>query len=127
MQTNVEFKTSRTNFDDCQENADLFSKLQAELKSQIEQYELLYKKHVMLKSELVEVTVKEDAVNNSQTKEIDLIKRKLNKVKIRIKLLEEKNGLLEHHNQMIDTNNNQLTRRNMILSKKISNTDEQIE
>jgi hypothetical protein len=30
---------------------------------------------VMLKSELVEVTVKEDAVNNSQTKEIDLIKR----------------------------------------------------
>jgi hypothetical protein len=127
MQTNVEFKTSRTNFDDCQENADLFSKLQAELKSQIEQYELLYKKHVMLKSELVEVTVKEDAVNNSQTKEIDLIKRKLNKVKIRIKHLEEKNGLLEHHNQMIDTNNNQLTRRNMILSKKISNTDEQIE
>ena len=81
----------------------------------------------MLKSELVEVIVKEDAVNNSQTKEIDLIKRKLDKVKIRIKHLEEKNGLLEHHNQMIDTNNNQLTRRNMILLKKISNTDEQIE
>ena len=99
----------------------------SKVKSQIEQYELLYKKHVMLESELVEVIVKEDAVNNSQTKEIDLIKRKLDKVKIRIKHLEEKNGLLEHHNQMIDTNNNQLTRRNMILLKKISNTDEQIE
>jgi hypothetical protein len=52
----------------------------------------------MLESELAEVTVKEDGANNSQTKEIDLIKRKFDKVKIRIKHLEEKNGLLEHYN-----------------------------
>jgi len=89
VQTNAEFKTSRTNFDYCQENTYLFSKVQVELKSQIKQYELLYKKHVMLESELAEVTVKEDDANNSQTKEIDLIKRKFDKVKIRIKHLEE--------------------------------------
>ena len=95
----------RTNFDDCQEKADLFSKVQAELESRNEQYELLYKIHMMLEGELAKARTKGNVVKNSQIEEINLIKRKLDKAKIKIKQLEEKNGLLEHHDQMIDTNN----------------------
>ena len=105
MQTNAKFETLRTNFDDYQEKADLFSKVQAELESRNEQYELLYKIHMMLEGELAKARTKGNVVKNSQIEEINLIKRKLDKAKIKIKQLEEKNGLLEHHDQMIDTNN----------------------
>jgi len=105
MQTNAKFETSRTNFDDYQEKADLFSKVQAELESRNEQYELLYKIHMMLEGELAKARTRGNVIKNSQIEEINLIKRKLDKAKIKIKQLEEKNGLLEHHDQMIDTNN----------------------
>jgi predicted transcriptional regulator len=105
MQTNAKFETLRTNFDDCQEKADLFSKVQTELESRNEQFELLYKIHMMFEGELAKARTRGNVVNNSQIEEINLIKRKLDKAKIKIKQLEEKNGLLEHHDQMIDTNN----------------------
>jgi hypothetical protein len=105
MQTNAKFETLRTNFDDYQEKADLFSKVQAELESRNEQYELLYKIHMMLEGELAKARTRGNVIKNSQIEEINLIKRKLDKAKIKIKQLEEKNGLLEHHDQMIDTNN----------------------
>jgi uncharacterized iron-regulated protein len=60
---------------------------------------------MMLEGELAKARTKGNVVKNSQIEEINLIKRKLDKAKIKIKQLEEKNGLLEHHDQMIDTNN----------------------
>lgn len=69
----------------------------------------------MYESKLAEVKAKGEAVKNSQIKKVELLKRKFDKEKIKMKHLEEKNGLLEHHNQMIDTNNNQLNRSNMLL------------
>jgi hypothetical protein len=59
----------------------------------------------MFEGELAKARTRGNVVNNSQIEEINLIKRKLDKAKIKIKQLEEKNGLLEHHDQMIDTNN----------------------
>ena len=59
------------------------SKVQKELESRI-------KKHVMLESELAKANAKEKAVKNFKTEEIDLLKRKLDKEKIRIKHLKEK-------------------------------------
>jgi hypothetical protein len=59
------------------------SKVQKELESRI-------KKHVMLESELAKAKAKEKAVKNFKTEEIDLLKRKLDKEKIRIKHLKEK-------------------------------------
>jgi predicted transcriptional regulator len=97
MQTNAEFETLRTNFDYCQKKADLLSKVQAKLESHNEQYELLYKIQMMLESELAKATTRGNVVKNSQIEEINLIKRKLDKAKIKIKHLEEKDGLLEHH------------------------------
>lgn len=46
-------------------------------------------------------------VFNNQRTEINLLEKKLDKEKAKVKYLEEKNGLLEWHNHMIDTNNNQ--------------------
>jgi hypothetical protein len=59
------------------------SKVQKELESRI-------KKHVMLESELAKAKAKEKVVKNFKTEEIDLLKRKLDKEKIRIKHLKEK-------------------------------------
>jgi predicted RNase H-like nuclease (RuvC/YqgF family) len=84
MQTNTELEALKTNFNDCQEKADMSSRTQAELKSQIEQYEMLYKKHVMLESELVEAKAKEKAVGvfktnlDNKKNEINLLEKKLN-------------------------------------------------
>jgi hypothetical protein len=127
MQNNTEFKTLKANFNDCQERADMSSRVQTELESRIEQYEQLYKEHVMLESELAEEKAKEKVVGNSKIDKKNLLKRELDNEKIRAKHLEEKNGLLEHHNQMIDTKNNQLDRSNMLLLEKMSNMDENID
>jgi len=84
MQTNTELEALKTNFNDCQEKADMSSRTQAELKSQIEQYEMLYKKYVMLESELVEAKAKEKAVGvfktnlDNKKNEINLLEKKLN-------------------------------------------------
>jgi hypothetical protein len=48
----------KTNFNDYQERTDISSKTQTELESRIEKYERLYKKYVMLKSELTRVKAK---------------------------------------------------------------------
>jgi hypothetical protein len=117
----------KANFNDCQERADMSSRVQTELESRIEQYEQLYKEHVMLESELAEEKAKEKVVGNSKIDKKNLLKRELDNEKIRAKHLEEKNGLLEHHNQMIDTKNNQLDRSNMLLLEKMSNMDEHID
>jgi len=127
MQNNTEFKTLKANFNDCQERADMSSRVQTELESRIEQYEQLYKEHVMLESELAEEKAKEKVVGNSKIDKKNLLKRELDNEKIRAKHLEEKNGLLEHYNQMIDTKNNQLDRSNMLLLEKMSNMDEHID
>jgi hypothetical protein len=75
MQTNIEFETLKANFNDCQERADMSSRVQKKLESQIEQYEQLYKEHVMLESELAEAKAKEKAVRNSKIDKINLLKR----------------------------------------------------
>jgi len=75
MQTNIEFETLKANFNDCQERADMSSRVQKKLESQIEQYEQLYKEHVMLESELAEAKAKEKAVGNSKIDKINLLKR----------------------------------------------------
>jgi disulfide oxidoreductase YuzD len=125
MQTNTEFETFKANFNDCQERDDMSLRVQAELESRIEQHEQLYKEHMMLESELAEAKAKGKVVRNSQTDEINLLKRELNNEKIRLKYLEVKNKLMKHHNKMTDINNNQLNRSNMLLSEKMSNMDEQ--
>ena len=52
VQTSTELEALKINFNDCQEKANMSLKTQAELENQIKQYEKLYKKHVMLESEL---------------------------------------------------------------------------
>ncbi|KAL9360973.1 hypothetical protein Peur_049096 [Populus x canadensis] len=127
LQTSTELEALKTNFNDCQERANMFSKTQAELESWIDQYERLYKKHVMLENELAEAKAKGKAIGvfkidlDKMTNEINLLEEKLDKKKSKAKHLEEKNELLEHHNQMIDTNNNQLNMNNMFLLEKIRN------
>ena len=75
MQTNTEFETLKANFNDCQERADMSSRVQTKLESQIEQYEQLYKEHVMLKSEFAEAKAKEKAIGNFKIDKINLLKR----------------------------------------------------
>jgi chromosome segregation ATPase len=58
MQTSTELKTLKTNFNNCQERTNLSSRTKTELESWIEQYERLYKKHVMLESELANMKAK---------------------------------------------------------------------
>jgi len=74
MQTNTKLEALKTNFNDCQEKADMSSKTQPELESRIEQlesgieqYERLYKKHLMLESELTEAKAKEKVVGVFKT------------------------------------------------------------
>jgi len=87
MQTSTELEALKTNFNDCQEKANMYSRTQAELKSQVEQYEMLYKKHVMLESELAEAKAKEKAVEvfktdlDNKKNEINLLEKKLNREK----------------------------------------------
>jgi hypothetical protein len=62
------------------------SRTQTKLESQIEQYERIYKKHVMLKSELVEEKPKEKLLGSSKLiwkkrNEINLLEKKLAKEK----------------------------------------------
>ena len=86
-------------------------KTQVELESRIEQYERLYKKHVMLESELAKAKAKGKFVGVFRTdldnnrNEINLLEKKLHKEKAKAKHLEEKNELFECYNQMINTNN----------------------
>jgi predicted RNase H-like nuclease (RuvC/YqgF family) len=86
-------------------------KTQVELESRIEQYERLYKKHVMLESELAKGKAKGKFVGvfridlDNNRNEINLLEKKLDKEKAKAKHLEEKNGLFECYNQMINTNN----------------------
>jgi predicted RNase H-like nuclease (RuvC/YqgF family) len=87
MQTSTELEALKTNFNDCQEKADMSSRTQAELKSRVEQYEMLYKKHVTLESELAEAKAKEKAVEvfkpdlDNKKNEINLLEKKLNRKK----------------------------------------------
>jgi len=63
---------------------------------------------------------------DNKRNEINVLDKKLDKEKAKVKNLEEKNGLLKCHNQIIDTNNNQLN-RNMLLLENMRNIDEQID
>lgn len=85
MQTNTELEALKTNFNDCQERAAMSSKTQAklesrieQLKSGIEQYERLYKKHLMLESELTEAKSKEKAIGVFKT-DLDKMRDKIGK------------------------------------------------
>ena len=94
----------KTNFNNGQERVDMSSTTQAKLESQIERYERLYKKHMMLENELAEAKAKGKLVGvykidlDKMRNKINLLEKKLNKEKARAKHLEEKNKLLEHHN-----------------------------
>jgi len=89
MKTNTKLEALKTDFNDCQERANMSSKTQTELESRIEQYESLYKKYVILESELVEEKAKGKAIKVFKTdlenkkNEINLLKEKLNKEKVK--------------------------------------------
>ena len=93
---------------------------------------MIYKKHVIQKSELTKVKAKGKAVKikiylDKIRNEIKLLEEKLDKENDEVKHLEEKNELLKHHNQRIDINNNQLNKNNMFLLENMRNMNELID
>jgi len=82
----------------------VFKKTQVEINSRIEQYERLYKKHVILESELAKAKAKGKAIGvlkidlDKMRNEINLLEKQLDKENTKEKHSEEKNELLEHHN-----------------------------
>jgi predicted RNase H-like nuclease (RuvC/YqgF family) len=82
MQNSIELEALKTKFNYCQERADMSSKTQVELDNRIVQYERLYKKHVMLESELAEA--------KSKVKVVGVFKINLDKMGNKVNLLEKK-------------------------------------
>jgi predicted RNase H-like nuclease (RuvC/YqgF family) len=96
MKTSIELEVLKTNFNDCQERVDMSLMTQTELESKIEQYERLYNKYVMLKSELTQTKAKGKVVGvfktnlDNKRNEINLLKKKLDKKKPRQNILKKR-------------------------------------
>ena len=139
-QSSSELEALKADFNNYQENVefnqDKFSHVQVELLNQIERYDELNKKYVMMESRLAELQeferkgkeeelVRADLV--AKKNEIRMLKVKFDKEREKAKQLTEKWEASEKHKEQIDTNNNTLNQNNMLLMEKMAKVDEQMD
>ena len=139
-QSSSELEALKADFTNYQENVEFnqnkFSHVQAELLNQIERYDELNKKYVMMESRLAELQeferkgkeeelVRADLV--AKKNEIRMLKVKFDKEREKAKQLTEKWEASEKHKEQINTNNNTLNQNNMLLMEKMAKVDEQMD
>jgi chromosome segregation ATPase len=140
MQSSSELEALKADFDGYRENVeynqDKFLHVRAELLDQIEKYEELNKKYMMIESRLAELQEferkgKEEEVFKADLAakkiEIRTLKLKFDKEREKVKQLTKRLEVSEKHKEQIDTNNNTLNRNNMLLIEKMAKVDEQMD
>jgi hypothetical protein len=140
MQSSSELEALKADFDGYQENVeynqDKFLHVKAELLDQIEKYDELNKKYMMIESRLAELQEFERKGNEEEVLKADLaakkieirmLKVKFDKEREKVKQLTNRLEVSEKHKEQIDTNNNTLNRNNMLLIEKMAKVDEQMD
>jgi len=140
MQSCSELEVVDIDFNDCQGSAEYyqekFTQVQFKLMDRIGKYEDLNKKYMELESRSMGIAKAESkrkgfkAVETElavKKKEIKVMRIKLDKECEKVKYLNEKLVAMEKHIDQLDANNVALNRTNMLLIKKMTKTDEQMD
>jgi chromosome segregation ATPase len=127
-------------FNDCQGSAEYyqekFAQVQFELMDMIRKYEDLNKKYMELESRSTGIAKEEskrkgfegvEAELTVKKNEIKVMRIKLDKEREKMKHSDEKLATMEKHKDQIDANNAALNRTNMLLIKKMTKTNEQMD
>jgi hypothetical protein len=141
MQSCFEFEAMEVDFEDCQGSTkytqEKFAQVQFELMDRIGKYEDLNKKYIELENRLMEIVKEESKRKGFKAIEVELAVKK-NEIKScedknltrsakRWKYLDNKLAAMEKYKDQINANNAALNKTNMLLIKKMTKTDEEMD